>query len=237
MLRKKIVTFMILLSILLIGIIYFTMNALLVNSILQWERKNTEKNVRRVKNIIEDEIIYLEDLVKDWACRDDTYAFVAELDTEFMENNLINELFSHLKIGFMVFLDSKGKVVFQKGYDRFREKEAAIPYSLREHLQPGSHILLEALAAAEGGFPLEKGEIPSGIILLPEGPLLIAASPILTSRYKGSPAGTLFMGSFLDSAGISRNVERSFLKVTLQPPGADNTPEVEELASSLPGDI
>ncbi len=41
-------------------------------------------------------------------------------------------------------------------------------------------------------------------MLLPEGPLLFAARPILTSEGQGPPRGTVFMGRFLDRAELDR---------------------------------
>ncbi len=237
MLRKKMFFFMVLLSFALIGIIFFTMNALLVSSILHWERKNTEQNLLRVKNIVEVESERLESTVRDWANWDDTYLFVADPTLEYIENNLMNELFNDLQLGFMVFLDSDGEVVFQKGYDLFEKDEILVPSGLKEHLQPGSLLIPQHSSGDKKELISEKGEIISGLILLEEGPVLVASSPILTSRYEGPSTGTLLIGSFLNSTEISGIAEKLFLNLTVLSPEAVDIPEIEELASSSPGEI
>lgn len=235
--RKKMLLFMVLLGIALIGLIFLIMNALLVSSILHWERKNTEQNVLRIKNILQDETVRLESIVRDWANWDDTYAFVANPRREFIENNLMDEFFSDLQLDFIVFLNSRAEMVFQKGYDLVEGKEISVPASLGEHLQPGSPLLQRQFTGDDGELNLEKGEVSSGLILLPEGPVLIAASPILTSRYSGPPAGTLLVGSFFNAAEVSGIAEKLFVTVSVQPPEEVADAELKKFVASLSDEI
>ena len=53
-----------------------------------------------------------------------------------------------------------------------------------------------------------------GIVLLPEGPMLVASRPILTSEDQGPIRGSLIMGRYLGSEEIQRLAETTLL--TLQ---------------------
>ncbi|GAI85058.1 unnamed protein product, partial [marine sediment metagenome] len=53
-----------------------------------------------------------------------------------------------------------------------------------------------------------------GIVLLPEGPVLIASQPILTSDDEGPVHGALLMGRYLDATEINRLAEAALLPLT-----------------------
>jgi|GEM_PF-2860630 len=237
MLRKKMLSFMIVLSLVMMGTIFFAMNFILGSSILRLEEKNTEKNLQRVKNIIADELGRLESIARDWANSIETYAFLAEPTQRFIEKNLSDEVFSDLKVGFMVFLDSRGRLVLKKGFDFLAGKKIPVFFSLNEHLQPGSPLVYRPFPSDAGELNLEKGGVFSGIVLLPEGPVLIAASPILPNYYEGLPIGTFCAGIFLNPANISRLAEKLYLDFTIQPLDMVDTPELKEYALSSPEEI
>jgi PAS domain S-box-containing protein len=65
----------------------------------------------------------------------------------------------------------------------------------------------------------------SGVLLLPEGPLLVAAQPILTSQWGGPSRGTLVFGRFLDKAEVERISAEIRLPIDVFPAGAPNLPE------------
>lgn len=237
MLRKKMLCFMFVLSMIMMGTIFFAVNYILGSSILRLEEKNTEKNVQRVKNIIADELGRLESIARDWATSNETYAFLAGPTQQFIEKNLDDEVFSDSKVGFMVFLDSSGKVVLKKGFDFLAGKKIPVPFSLNEHLQPGSLLLQQFFPREAGELNSEKKGVFSGIVILPEGPVLIAASPILHSYYEGPPIGTFCAGIFLNSASVSSLAERLYLDFTIQSPDLADIPELKEHALSSPEEI
>jgi len=50
----------------------------------------------------------------------------------------------------------------------------------------------------------DRGKNPGGIIMLPDGPMLAVARPILPSDKKGAARGTLIMGRYLDKEVIGQ---------------------------------
>ena len=56
----------------------------------------------------------------------------------------------------------------------------------------------------------------TGIISLPEGPLLVSALPILTSQEQGPIRGTLLFGRWLDAAEIVRLGQTTHLTLALR---------------------
>jgi diguanylate cyclase (GGDEF)-like protein len=64
-----------------------------------------------------------------------------------------------------------------------------------------------------------------GIILLPDGPMLITSHPILKSSYEGPVAGNAIMGRFLNDEVVSQLSEK--LKLTLFSHRLDKSPPVD----------
>jgi len=65
-----------------------------------------------------------------------------------------------------------------------------------------------------------------GIISLPEGPMLIASKPIITSKHEGPIQGTIIMGRFLDSEEIGRLSRITHLSLNFSLFHDPNTPDM-----------
>ena len=79
--------------------------------------------------------------------------------------------------------------------------------SLLEHFSENDPVL---------NHPDPSSEV-TGIIILPEGPMLIASRPIVTSNGEGPIRGTLFMGRFLVSQEIDLLAEKTSLSIKVSP--------------------
>ncbi len=163
------------------------------------ERLETERDVQRVLAAYAEEIAALGTNTSNWATSDDAYAFVADGNAGFIQSNLVHQTFENLRVNGIVFVDSAGKVVYNREYDL--ERSAPLPDSAR------------LLAAVGTGSPLLQramdGQGADGLLMLPEGPLLFVTRPVLTSEGQGPSRGLLLMGRFLDADEIAH-----FQKVT-----------------------
>ncbi|MEW6506071.1 MAG: CHASE4 domain-containing protein, partial [Chloroflexota bacterium] len=150
----------------------------------------------------------------DWAVWDDTYVFVQDVNPNYISSNLVDATFTNLRLNFMLFFNSSGHLVFGKAFDLMNKTEIPISQSLVEHL-------------AANGFLLQHETLESnktGIVILPETPLLVASRPILTSDQQGPIAGTLIIGRFLDSTGRSHLFEAIHLPLTVEVISNDQMP-------------
>ena len=112
--------------------------------------------------------------LKDWSNWDDTYQFAVDGNRSYVENNLNDASLVNLNVNFMVFTNNKGHVVYEKAVDLHEEHDAVLPAALRKHIK-NSAILSR----------IEDESLASGIVLMPEGPVLIASAPILNSLEEG----------------------------------------------------
>ncbi|MFQ6095352.1 MAG: CHASE4 domain-containing protein [Candidatus Bathyarchaeia archaeon] len=187
----------------LIAILSATSQIILLNSFVELEEHNVNQNAERALSALDDMADNLDTVTFDWAAWDDTYAFIEDLNDDYIQSNLLDPTFIGLRLNIMLFINSSGQTVFGKGFDLHNEEEMPVPQSLQEHLDNG--LLLR--------HPDTDSRV-TGIILLPEGTMLIASRPILTSEEEGPIRGTLIMGRYLDSAEIERLAETTHLSLT-----------------------
>jgi len=189
----------------LIAILYAASRIILLGSFAALEEQYTRHNVEQALNALFDDFSALDTIAFDWAAWDDTYVFIEDANEDYIQSNLVDETFVDLRLNFMLFINSSGQIVFDKGFDLHNEGEIPVPQSLQEHLTDNALLLRH---------PDTESSI-AGIVLLPEGPILVASRPILTSVEEGPVRGTLIMGRYLDSAEIDRLADIVHLSLTV----------------------
>ena len=160
--------------------------------------------------------------VNDWAPWDDTYQFVTDRNTAYIEANLLDDTFVNQDLNFMLFYDQSGQLV----YSRFFDLEAA-------QVSDEDPEVLDAVAAAPPLMVHLKNDVHaeySGILMTGSGnPFFVSAAPIVTSKFAGPIRGTLVMGRFLDETVVAKIGEDTRLSVLISPyteaEGSDATRE------------
>ena len=144
------------------------------------------ENVERVQEVVFTEQTYLDNVIQDWACWDDTYSFIEDRNQQFIDSNIQNQTFTGLKINTIIFVNNTGSVVYAKSFDINTEKKEPAPEGL--------------LKLIENGTLLTKSENDSisGFVLLEKDPMFISCHPILTSNGNGPVKGTLIFGRYFD---------------------------------------
>lgn len=174
-----------------------------LSNFLELERADTLENVGRVQNAVSTEQGYLDYIIQDWACWDDTYEFIDDRNQDYIDVDLQNQTLAGININVMIFVNNAGEVVYLKSVNTHTAEEAPVPGKLLEMIESGSL--------------LTKGEDDkkSGFVLLDEGPMFIACHPILTTHYGGPSKGTLIFGRYFDDALLDsfKRVTRSSLSM------------------------
>lgn len=171
------------------------------------EEDMMRENVGRAFNAISQDMTTLSAIASDWAIWDDTYTFIEDRNDDYIQSNLVDGTFSGLGLNAMIYVNSSGTIVYSKAFDLINNEAIAVPSSLIEHLKGESPLLVHPNS--------DNGH--TGILLLPEGPMLVAFQPILTSEEAGPSRGTLLMGRYLDETQIQQLSERTDLTVAMLP--------------------
>ncbi len=205
-LRTKTLSIVSLTLIGLLIVLYITSTTIVMGGFARVEDQNTRKNVQRVLDAYADEVAKLNITAGDWATWDATYAFIEDGNQAYVDENVSEATTARLGLSVLAYVHSSGRIVISKSFDPETGNSIALPENFRAHLVP-SDLLLQ--------HPDPKTGV-TGVILLPEGPLLVAARPILTSNGEGPSRGTLIMGHYLDTTLIQRLAERTHVDLAMQ---------------------
>ncbi len=171
------------------------------------ESSETRQNVQRALDNIKLENDELCSSTRDYASWNDTYFFAQHGNQDYITSNYVLPTFKNLDIDLAIITDDNGQLLMARAFDRQNGIE----------MQPPDGI--ETLIAS--GSPLVKISSPetdvNGIVMMPDGPLMVSACPIITSQYTGPPHGTLIMGRYLNADEIAYLNEITRLSVTIGP--------------------
>jgi PAS domain S-box-containing protein len=204
--REKTMIMVVVAFLCLIGILYAVTNTILLSGFVNLEKQQTIRNTERARDILLSRNDSLNTKISDWGAWDDTYNFMKDFNRKFIEANLMLETFVNLNIDFMVFVDNDGRPVYWEGYDKKTGVEKKVPSGFLEYVRSGKLPVRN---------PNVKGQF-SGIVLVPEGTLMISGYSIITSKYKGPPRGTLIFGVFLNKNEMREISKIAHLPVEIQ---------------------
>jgi sensor domain CHASE-containing protein len=173
-------------------VLYGISTTLLIDGFKKVEQKEIKENLIRTNSALSVEISQVNSTTRDYSGWDDTYQFIQDQNPEYIEGNLVDETFISLKMNMMVFVNNSKDIVFKKEVDLVQGNETTFPEGFLDLLTADSPLLQHTS---------ENSNI-SGIVNIPEGPILIASYPILDSTRKGPIMGTLIFGRNLDTSEI-----------------------------------
>ncbi len=214
-LRKKtlLITGMTLIG--LIVVCYAISSTILLRSFAKVEDEDTRRNISRALEALNDNIRTLNNTVGDWASWDEMCAFVENPGPEFIKTNFADSAFTELKINLIALVNSTGHTVFAKSFDLQAEREVPLSASIQSKL---------ATADIRPRPSLDENGL-TGLVVLPEGTLLIASRSVLTSEGEGPARGSLIMGRYLDAVLIRHLAEKTHLNLTIYRTGEKQLPE------------
>jgi diguanylate cyclase (GGDEF)-like protein/PAS domain S-box-containing protein len=207
----------------LIAVLYAASQFIVSGSFSDQETQNTRQNMERVRSALDDNLASLEGTTRDWSLWDDTYRYVQDKDQAYYDANLANDSpMSSNRLNLMLYVDEHGQVVFEKSFDYRTGQTIASPPSLLKEIYQGSPLL---------NLPHAESSI-TGLLALPESPMLVASEPILPSTGTGAIKGTLIFGRLLDKDQIQHLSKTTLLSLYFQPVVAASMPA--DFAAVLP---
>ena len=151
------------------------------------EQAGVQRDAGRVSEAVQSELRSLAVLCKDWGVWDEAYAFVRDGNPAFIKTNLgWDSLLGSTQVQLLVILDPGGRIVWGGFHPKDAGHAVALPAFSQARIQ---ELPLLTPPRMEGG---------TGLFMTPEGPLLLAAHPILHSNGQGPAGGTILMGRLLD---------------------------------------
>jgi sensor domain CHASE-containing protein len=142
-----------------------------------------------------------------FAIWDDTYAFVNTPKQEYIDNNYYDDFLADNRLNLVLVVDNTGRVVFGKAFDLGSRLSVPIPQRFQQFVN--HDILLNHTAITS---------IITGVVSLPNAPMLISSRPIVTSQEQGPMRGTLIFGRYLDSREIGQLAAITHLHLMIDRP-------------------
>ncbi len=211
----------------LIGLLYGISRVIVLRGFITLEEQEIRQRVAQARSALDDEIAGLMAIVTDWAIWDDSYAFVADRNEAYIASNLTDATFIRQRLNLIMYVNASAQIVFEKFFDLETNMEIPVPGSFHAHVAANAKLLRHADIESH----------LSGMVRLPEGILLIAACPILTSMQAGPIRGTLLMARYLTETEILQLISTTHLTLSFfrlddpkLPPEAENM--LKSVASS-----
>jgi signal transduction histidine kinase len=188
----------------LLVIIYIPLRIFLLGSFVNLERQMLLTDLDRAANAINDDIHNLDLLSAGYSIWDDTYAFVESPQQEYIDKNFYDSFLADNRLNLVLIVDTTDRVAFGKAFDLKSGRQVPLPQRFQQFT---SHdILLDHTAITS---------IITGVVSLPNAPMLISSRPILTSQEHGPIRGTLIFGRYLDSLEIEQLATITHLNLTI----------------------
>jgi len=220
-LRVKIALIGLPLFLVLFAALHIAATSVLVHSFDAMERNAAVQQGATAIRVIANMEAQLTAQLTDWSGWDDTYRFVQDGNQAYLDSNLLDATFQTLQLSAMIFVDTSRRLVYAKAFDLDAGK--AIPMSSG---------LLAFVRGAD--CPLFSGKGASGLLNLPEGPVMVCSQPILTSERKGPMKGHLIFVRKLGQSAMGELRGMTNTKLSLRPPSRDDLSRIRQDTIRLP---
>ena len=178
-------------AMLAVSMVFFLSQNMLMQRAQNAESEYAKVEISRVQMGLSYEFFRLNTAVADWANWDDTYQFIEDNNTNYLQTNLVPQALASLNLNLMLFVNANGTIIMQKAYNLT---------AMTEMTFDSSQIMTKYSALLQHEDENNRTE---GIVQVQEGPMLVTSAQILTSEYQGPSRGTLIFGRFLDDEEIA----------------------------------
>ena len=174
-------------QLLAIGLFWWLSSSLIMRRFADLEREAALRNVERVQEAFDAQLGKMDTTVRDWAWWDDTCGFVEGSNKDYKTSNLRETTFTGLGVNLIAFLDATGREVYVAGFDLVAVTNSAVPDGLAEVFKGRRELVT----------PPETAGKVRGLLVLPDGVMMVVSSHILTSDGEGPSRGLLVMGRWV----------------------------------------
>lgn len=192
----------------LLAVLYGTARTVILGNAREAEQLSGNRAMVRMQEILDERISSLNRFDLDRSSYDTTYDFVANPDPrtgltlfgEFNENNPAAR-----RHGFLILVDNSGRIRAERKLYLPSGRSREIPQALLSEIALGSPLVRHD----------EWPEALSGVVMVPEGPLVIVCRAVLKTDGNGPSRGTLIVGRYLDSYDLAPMEELAGFNLTL----------------------
>ncbi|HEX9998028.1 MAG TPA: EAL domain-containing protein [Abditibacterium sp.] len=175
---------------LMLSVLYAALSPVVLNEFSRAEIHSARRRAQSAQAAIASSLDQYSASYADWAAWDETYRFAADGNSQFIETNLEGNSLLAARANFVAIVAAGGEVRFATFFDSRTRQPGPLPKTLLSRLQPNSALLRQRPDLK----PVH------GFVLLPDGPMMVAALPISPDSSTDAPRGTILFGRYINSA-------------------------------------
>ncbi len=186
----------------LVVVLYAASRSFLLGGFIKLEQTSAQENVQRVLNALEQDFGSMDRFTTDRASNDETYDNMAAPTPENFSRLLGKDAAGNVstrRFNFVVLTDAAGHIFMSRGFDVVTKEVIEIPESLKAHISLQDPLLHSAEA---------NGKL-NGVLLLPEGPVMVVTRPVVRGNAQGPIRGYLMIARYLESGGDLTVLEKT----------------------------
>ena len=186
----------------LVVVLYAASRSFLLGGFIKLEQTSSQENVQRVLNALDQDLAAIDRFTYDRASIDETYNAMSDPSPEFIHSLLGQDATGSpqtRRFNFILLIDVSRKIIASRGHDLVTKQVIEVPESLKAHISVTDPLLQFA----------ETRDTLNGVLLLPEGPLLMVARPIVGPNTKGLIRGFMLSARFLEPPGDLTGLEKT----------------------------
>lgn len=216
-------------SLILIAALYAFSHLTLLQGYITLEQETVTRNMERALNALQEEVAFLRRTSHDYAHWDDTYDYIRGLDDSYIETNAFEVVFRNYGLNFILFVNDAGEVLYGQAFDL--ETGELLPVSENLLTLVTNNDALIHPRDADGNF-IQDGL--AGIVMLPEGGIILSAAPIFPSIVEGMSSGALIWGRFINDQLVARLSEQTELTLLINVAAPnENDPDFAEVLPTV----
>ena len=167
--RAKVFSIITGLTLIAVAAVYLTFHTILLRNYDAMDRSQMSQHLDRATTAINDDLTNLNMVNLDWATWDDSYNFMKDHNSTYVEANLVPSIFENLGLDVVLFVDNDGSVTW----------EGLSTSSGIQNIPPQT---LNTLKVSESRLYADKGSSTKGFIQVNDQALMVVSNPILTSH-------------------------------------------------------
>jgi len=182
--------------------LYAASREFVMGGFIKLERTAAQMNVQRVLNAIGQDFAAMNGFTDDRATQDETYDAMPHPTPEFIHALLGSEVAGSTqtrRYNFVILIDPSRHIIASRGFDLVTKQVIDIPEGLNAHISLTDPIFQSAV---------EEGRV-NGVLLLPNGPLLVVLYPVRRPKTRGPNRGFLLLARYLNSGGDLPGLEKT----------------------------
>ncbi len=181
-------------------VLYAASRRFLLGGFIKLEQTYAQENLQRVLNAFNQDIAAMDRFTYDRASIDETYDGMRTKDPlllHWLMGRDASGTTQTQRLNFIFLIDTTGHIVASRGYDPATKRVINIPGSLEAHISLTDPLVQSAVSNGK----------TNGVLLLPEGPLLVVCRPVIRPNSQGPPGGFMLSTRYLESAGDLKVLE------------------------------